>query len=90
MCTPLPLAGRGRGWGWPQAQWLEVTPHPNPPPQGGREQNGACLAIGAEHNASRVHFANSFRPSRMSCAVSAFSPAMREAPAMAAAACGWP
>ena len=32
------------------------------------------------------HFANSFNPSRMSCAVSAPSPAIREAPAMAAAA----
>jgi len=36
------------------------------------------------------HFANSFSPSRMSCAVSAFSPALREAAAIAAAACGWP
>ena len=38
----------------------------------------------------RAHFASSFSPSLMSCAVSAPSPARREAPAMAAAACGWP
>jgi hypothetical protein len=39
---------------------------------------------------THCHFANSFKPSRISCAVSAFSPALREAEAMAAAACGWP
>ena len=38
--------------------------------------------------AGLAHFANSFRPSRISCAVSAFSPALREADAIAAAACG--
>ena len=37
-----------------------------------------------------AHFASSFSPSLMSCAVSALSPARREAPAIAAAACGWP
>ncbi len=37
-----------------------------------------------------IHFDNSFRPSRISCAVSAFSPALRDAAAIAAAACGWP
>jgi hypothetical protein len=30
--TPLPLDGGGCGWGW--IEW--VTPHLNPPPQGGR------------------------------------------------------
>jgi hypothetical protein len=50
---------------------------------------------GEEHRDAEIlivitHFANSFNPSLMSCAVSAFSPAMREAPAMAAAACGGP
>src|SRR3979490_2896840 len=44
----------------------------------------------ADDAGGRGHFANSFNPSLMSCAVSAFSPAMREAPAIAAAACGWP
>ena len=34
------------------------------------------------------HFASSLSPSRISCAVSAFSPALREAAAIAAAACG--
>ena len=37
-----------------------------------------------------AHFASSFSPSLMSCAVSALSPASRAAAAMAAAACGWP
>ena len=37
-----------------------------------------------------AHFASSFSPNRISCAVSAPSPAIREAPAMAAAACGGP
>ena len=45
---------------------------------------------GKEERRARGHFASSFRPSRISIAVSAPSPAMREAPAMAAAACGWP
>ena len=62
-----------------------ATPHPNPPPQGGREQIGTSVE---EHRCA--HFANSFNPSRMSCAVPAFSPAEREAEAIAAAACGWP
>ena len=35
-------------------------------------------------------FANSFNPSRINCLVSAPSPALRAAAAMAAAACGWP
>ena len=39
-------------------------------------------------NAFVLHFESSFRPSRISCAVSAPSPAPRDAAAMAAAACG--
>ena len=47
-------------------------------------------ALGCDDAGGRVHFANSFSPSLMSCAVSAFSPALREAAAIAAAACGGP
>ena len=36
------------------------------------------------------HRASSFKPCRMSVAVSAASPALRAAAAIAAAACGWP
>src|ERR1700678_2743508 len=39
--SPLPLVGRGRGWGAlcgaPLCLHLS-TPHPDPPPQGGREK----------------------------------------------------
>ncbi len=46
-------------------------------------------ALGGDEAAGRGgHFANSFSPSRMSCAVSAPSPAPRDAAAIAAAACG--
>ena len=46
-------------------------------------------ALGRHEAAGRgAHFASSFNPSRMSCAVSAPSPAARDAAAMAAAACG--
>src|SRR5437879_7117943 len=37
---PLPLAGRGRGWGSRRCGTSVprgTTPHPDPPPQGGRE-----------------------------------------------------
>ena len=37
-----------------------------------------------------AHLASSFSPCRISVAVSAPSPALRAAAAMAAAACGWP
>ena len=37
-----------------------------------------------------AHLESSFKPNRMSCAVSAVSPALRLAAEMAAAACGWP
>jgi hypothetical protein len=57
-------------------------------PQGGRKKIGASVEVSVKPR--RTHFANSFSPNRMSCAVSAFSPAEREAAAMAAAACGWP
>src|SRR5262249_42745109 len=53
----------------------------------------ACILMAAlrRHDARGcTHFASSFRPRRMSCAVSAFSPALREAAAIAAAACGCP
>ena len=39
--SPLPLAGRGRGWGSMNrgtAVPHSPTPHPDPPPQGGREK----------------------------------------------------
>src|SRR5271169_1091353 len=58
-----------------------------------RTQRGVADIVGAAlgcDDAGGAHFANSFSPSRMSCAVSAFSPALREAAAMAAVACGWP
>jgi hypothetical protein len=38
ILPPLPLAGRGRGWGEQQRRHPWSTPHPDPPPQGGREQ----------------------------------------------------
>src|SRR5204862_6187994 len=57
-----------------------------------RAQRGVRVlvtALGSDDAAGRGgHFANSFSPSRMSCAVSAPSPAPRLAAAMAAAACG--
>src|SRR5690348_17090286 len=39
---PLPPCGGGSGWGVTtgQAPACFVTPHPNPPPQGGRGQDG--------------------------------------------------
>jgi hypothetical protein len=46
--------------------------------------------VGGHEAARAVHFANSFRPCRISVAVSAPSPALRAAAAMAAAACGCP
>ena len=59
-----------------------------------RAQRGVAdivgAALGGDDAGGRGHFASSFRPSRISCAVSAFSPALREAEAIAAAACGWP
>ena len=59
-----------------------------------RAQRGVAdvvaAALGGDDAGGRGHFASSFSPSRISCAVSAFSPAVREAEAMAAAACGWP
>src|SRR5499427_9221301 len=42
--SPLPLVGRGRGWGSVGVAQLchcGTPPHPNPPPQGGREPRGA-------------------------------------------------
>src|SRR5271168_3874734 len=35
--TPLPLAGRGREWGSTSTE-LVATPHPDPPPQGGKRK----------------------------------------------------
>src|ERR1700752_4206804 len=50
-----------------------------------------CIPVRLDGGVSTIaYFANSFSPSRMSCAVSALSPALRAAEAMAAAACGWP
>src|SRR4029078_29116 len=54
-----------------------------------RPQRGVAdivgTALGGDDAGGRVHLASSFSPSLMSCAVSAFSPALREAAAMAAA-----
>jgi hypothetical protein len=59
-----------------------------------RAQRGVAdvvaAALGRHDSGGRGHFASSFKPNRISCAVSAFSPALRAAAAMAAAACGWP
>ncbi len=59
-----------------------------------RAQRGVAgilmAALRRDDARGRAHFASSLRPSRISCAVSAFSPALREAAAIAAAACGWP
>ena len=64
----------------------DSPPHPalcaDLSPQAGRGEEGSLIHI------SNRHFANSFSPNLISCAVSAFSPALREADAMAAAACG--
>src|SRR6516165_3607043 len=38
---PSPLRG-GVGGGGPHDKSFRVTPHPNPPPEGGRERTGAC------------------------------------------------
>src|SRR5947208_7514659 len=54
------------------------------------QHDGECVPSSVGGQPTPVYFDNSFRPSRISCAVSAFSPALREAAAMAAAACGWP
>ena len=59
-----------------------------------RAQVGVHIVIAAfgGHQTSRggAHRANSLKPCRISVAVSAPSPALREAAAIAAAACGWP
>src|SRR4029079_15749247 len=47
-------------------------------------------AIPLAQRLSLAHLDSSFNPSRISCAVSAPSPALRLAAEMAAAACGWP
>src|SRR4029077_3122890 len=58
-----------------------------------RPQRGVAgilgTAFGRDDAGGRVHFASSFSPSRISCETSAFSPALREAAAIAAAALGW-
>ena len=58
-----------------------------------RTQAGIRVVVaffGGNQAARGVHLASSFSPCRISVAVSAPSPALREAAAMAAAACGWP
>src|SRR5262245_19210057 len=58
-----------------------------------RAQRSLCIVIalvGGHEPARVVHLASSFKPCRMSVAVSAPSPALRAAAAIAAAACGWP
>ena len=47
-------------------------------------------AFGGDQAARGVHLASSLKPCRISVAVSAASPALRDAAAIAAAACGWP
>ena len=39
----LPLDGGGPGRGWCNTSNVVDTPHPNPPPQGGREKSGTWL-----------------------------------------------
>ncbi|MDB5500542.1 MAG: hypothetical protein JWR89_444 [Tardiphaga sp.] len=63
-----------------------TTPHPSALRAATLSHKGR----GEGRRAARGHFASSFKPSRISIAVSAPSPAMREAPAIAAAACGAP
>ena len=59
-----------------------------------RPQRGVAdivgAALGRDNAGGCGHFANSFSPRRISCAVPACSPALRDADAIAAAACGWP
>ena len=58
-----------------------------------RPQRSICVVVaffGSDKAAGAVHFASSFKPCLISVAVSAPSPALRVAAAMAAAACGCP
>ena len=58
-----------------------------------RTQVGVHVVVatfGSDQAARGVHFASSLKPCRISVAVSAPSPALRAAAAIAAAACGWP
>jgi hypothetical protein len=43
-CSPPPLRGRAREGGQPLALKLSLSPHPNPPPQGGRESRCGTIA----------------------------------------------
>src|SRR5712664_1339170 len=52
---PLPLAGRGRGWGSPGTVLVATPPLPDPPPQGGREQESALAS-------PSPYFANRYAP----------------------------
>ena len=59
-----------------------------------RTQRGVDVVValvgGDEAFGGRGHLASSFNPCLISVAVSAPSPAARDAAAIAAAACGWP
>ena len=85
-----PPCGEGLGVVVNSGTAAVATPLPAPPPQGGREKESAHAPFCARHRGIPSHFANSFSPSRINCAVSACSPALRDADAIAAAACGWP
>ena len=61
LSSPSPLEREGRGEGYySQTGQLSATPHPNPPPQGGREspniQLAASLAAHSKHPLSQAIF----------------------------------
>ncbi len=55
-----------------------------------RDVGVVVALVGGYQAAGGIHFASSRKPCRISVAVSAPSPALRVAAAIAAAACGWP
>src|SRR5215831_15171941 len=63
-CTPLPLVGRGGGWGslfGATSVLHRITPLPNPPPQGGREQTEfAARADSISHEYARLRCVSCF------------------------------
>ena len=89
--VPSPLVGEGGSKARSAFETGEGAPQNTPPlPSALRAATLSHKGRGEQRRATRYHFASSFSPSRISIAVSAPSPAMREAPAMAAAACGAP
>src|ERR1700683_1966844 len=82
MARPLPVVAiaQAAGFGGGGDQFLVFV----------AQHDGECVPSSVDGQPTAVYFDNSLSPSRISGAVSAPSPAMREAPAMAAAACGGP